>query len=89
VGETFGLPILLDEAFDRIDVNRLRFFLEYITGITESPQTPQICLAGFTTFNVEKNPEVLHFVNSWKIYLVKREKVLEKNIELLRNLSSN
>lgn len=89
LGETFGLPILLDEAFDRIDVNRLRFFSEYITGIAGSPQTPQICLAGFTTFNIEKNPEVLHFANSWKIYLVKRAKVLEKNIQLLRELSSS
>lgn len=89
LGETFGLPILLDEAFDRIDVNRLRFFSEYITGIAGSLQTPQICLAGFTTFNIEKNPEVLHFVNGWKIYLVKRTKVSEKNIELLTNLSSS
>jgi len=89
LGETFGLPILLDEAFDRIDVNRLRFFSEYITGIAGSPQTPQICLAGFTTFNIEKNPEVLHFANSWKIYLVKRAKVLEKNIQLLKELSSS
>jgi gas vesicle protein len=89
LGETFGLPILLDEAFDRIDVNRLRFFSEYITGIAGSPQTPQICLAGFTTFNIEKNPEVLHFANSWKIYLVKRAKVLEKNIQLLKELPSS
>lgn len=89
LGETFGLPILLDEAFDPIDVNRLRFFSEYITGIAESPQTPQICLAGFTTFNIEKNPEVLHFANSWKIYLVKRAKVLEKNIQLLEELPSS
>jgi hypothetical protein len=86
LGETFGLPILLDEAFDRIDVNRLRFFSEYITGIAGSSQAPQICLAGFTTFNIEKNPEVLHFANSWKIYLVKRAKVLEKNIQLLKEL---
>jgi tetratricopeptide (TPR) repeat protein len=84
LGETFGLPILLDEAFDRIDVNRLRFFSEFITGIAESSQTPQICLAGFTTFNIEKNPDVLHFVKNWRVYLVKRTKALEKNIELTK-----
>ncbi|MGB9693488.1 MAG: hypothetical protein ACPLYF_01445, partial [Fervidobacterium sp.] len=89
LSETFGLPMLLDEAFDRIDVNRLRFFTEYITGIAKSPQAPQICLAGFTTFNIEKNPEVLKFANTWKIYLVKRAKVLEKNIQLMKELSSD
>jgi hypothetical protein len=89
LSETFVLPMLLDEAFDRIDVNRLRFFTEYITGIAKSPQAPQICLAGFTTFNIEKNPEVLKFANTWKIYLVKRAKVLEKNIQLMKELSSD
>jgi len=89
LSETFGLPMLLDEAFDRIDVNRLRFFTEYITGIAKSPQAPQICLAGFTTFNIEKNPEVLKFANTWKIYLVKRAKVLEKNIQSMKELSSD
>lgn len=89
LSETFGLPMLLDEAFDRIDVNRLRFFTEYITAIAKSPQAPQICLAGFTTFNIEKNPEVLQFANTWKIYLVKRAKVLEKNIQLMKELSSD
>jgi DNA repair exonuclease SbcCD ATPase subunit len=89
LSETFGLPMLLDEAFDRIDVNRLRFFTEYITAIAKSPQAPQICLAGFTTFNIEKNPEVLKFANTWKIYLVKRAKVLEKNIQLMKELSSD
>lgn len=89
LGETFRLPILLDEAFDRIDVNRLRFFSEYITGIALSSETTQICLAGFTTFNIERNPEVLRFVNNWKIYLVKRTSVSEKNIQLLEGLSSD
>jgi DNA repair exonuclease SbcCD ATPase subunit len=88
LGETFGLPILLDEAFDRIDVNRLRFFTEYITGISTSYNVPQMCLAGFTTFNIEKNPEVLHFVNNWKIYCVKKKGVLEKTIELLKEFPS-
>jgi energy-coupling factor transporter ATP-binding protein EcfA2 len=88
LGETFGLPILLDEAFDRIDANRLRFFTEYITGISASSGTPQICLAGFTTFNIEKNTDVLNFVNSWKLYMVKRAKALEKNIEMLKEIPS-
>jgi hypothetical protein len=87
LGEIFGLPILLDEAFDRIDVKRLRFFSEFITGIAKTPQSPQICLAGFTTFNIEKNPDVMHFVKDWRIYLVKRAKALEKNIELLKIFS--
>ena len=84
LGETFGLPILLDEAFDRVDVNRLRFFAEYITGIAGSANTPQICLAGFTTYNIEKNPDVVNFVNSWKVYQVKRTSTTEKTIELFK-----
>ena len=82
LGETFGLPILLDEAFDRVDVNRLRFFTEYITGVAASPNTPQICLAGFTTYNIEKNPDVLNFVGKWRVYQVKRTGAMEKTIEL-------
>ena len=82
LGETFGLPILLDEAFDRVDVNRLRFFTEYITGVAASPNTPQICLAGFTTYNIEKNPDVLNFVSKWRVYQVKRTGAMEKTIEL-------
>ncbi|MDH5266215.1 MAG: AAA family ATPase [Candidatus Bathyarchaeota archaeon] len=88
LAETFGLPIILDEAFDRIDVNRLKFFSEYITGIAGAPNAPHICLAGYTTFNIEKNPEVLRFVNNWKIYLVKRTEVLAKNIHLLKEISA-
>lgn len=87
LGETFGLPILLDEAFDRIDVNRLRFFSEYITSIAGQKRTPQICMAGFTTYNIEKNPDVLDFVKNWRVYRVKRTKPLEKNIELLEEFS--
>jgi len=82
LGETFGLPILLDEAFDRVDVNRLRFLTEYITGIACSLNMPQICLAGFTTFNIEKNPDVLNFVSKWQVYQVKRTSAMEKTIEL-------
>ena len=33
LAETFGVPMILDEAFDRIDVNRLKFFCEYITSL--------------------------------------------------------
>lgn len=87
LAETFGLPIILDEAFDRIDVNRLKFFSEYITGIAEAPNAPHIFLAGYMTFNIEKNPEVLRFVNNWKIYLIERTEVLEKNIRLLKEFS--
>jgi len=88
LAETFGLPIILDEAFDRIDVNRLTFFSEYLTGISAGdPNASQICLAGYTTFNIEKNPEVLRFINNWKIYLIKRTGVLEKNIQLLKEIS--
>jgi hypothetical protein len=81
IGETFGLPILLDEAFDRVDVKRLRFFTEFITRVAGSPHVPQISLAGFTTYNIEKNPEVLSFVRKWRVYQVKRTSSKEKTIE--------
>jgi hypothetical protein len=89
LAETFKLPIILDEAFDRIDVNRLRFFSEYITGIASAPDNYHICLAGFTTFNIEKNPEVLPFVNKWKIYLIERTEALRKNIRSIKELSAS
>lgn len=87
LADTFRLPMILDEAFDRIDVNRLKFFVEYITGLTKAPSSHQICLAGYTSFNIEKNPEVLPFVNEWKNYLVERKKVLAKNIKPLERFS--
>ncbi|RLG01865.1 MAG: hypothetical protein DRN49_00395 [Thaumarchaeota archaeon] len=82
LARTFGLPMILDEAFDRIDVKRLKFFCECITGLTDC----QTCLAAYTSFNIEKNPEVLPFINSWKTYLVERAEVLEKNIKPLEGL---
>jgi len=87
IAETFGLPIILDEAFDRIDVNRLKYFAEYITGIAKGSDIHQICLAGYTTFNIEKNPEVIPFINSWKIYLIERTGILNKNIKPLKEFS--
>lgn len=44
-------------------------------------------MAGFTTYNIEKNPDVLKFVKNWRVYQVKRTKPLEKNIELLEQFS--
>jgi len=82
LAHTFGLPMILDEAFDRIDIKRLKFFCECMTGLASSDGC-QTCLAGYTSFNIEKNPEILPFVNSWKIYLVERAEVLEKNIKPL------
>ena len=89
LSETFKLPMLLDEAFDRIDVNRLKFFTECITSIAKSHDAPQICLAGYKTYNIEKNPEVANLINNWKVYLVKRSKTLEKNIQPIQELTSD
>jgi len=83
LADTFRLPMILDEAFDRIDVKRLKFFVEYITGLTNAPSNYQICLAAYTSFNIEKNPEIIPFVNQWKNYLVERKKILIKNIKPL------
>jgi len=82
--ETFGLPMILDEAFDRIDVNRLKFFCECMTSLAGSFQ---VCLVGYTSFNIEKNPDALSFINNWKIYLVERTEVLEKNIKPLKRFA--
>jgi len=95
LAETFRIPVILDEAFDRLAVksnvansrDRLKFFCEYISGLTGSTGGYQICLAGYTTFNIEKNPEVLSFVNRWKIYLLEMINVLEKNIKPLKEFS--
>lgn len=84
LAETFDLPMVLDEAFDRIDANRLKFFCEYITALAGPPNGHQICLVGYTSFNVEKNPDVLSFINVWRTYMVERSEVLEKNIKPLQ-----
>lgn len=81
LAHTFGLPMILDEAFDRIDIKRLKFFCECITGLAGLPEGCQTCLAGYTSFNIENNPEILPFINCWKTYLVERTQVLEKNIK--------
>ena len=81
LAQTFGLPMILDEAFDRIDIRRLKYFCECITGLADMPSNCQLCLAGYTSLNIEKNSEVLPFVNGWKIYMVQRTDVLEKNIK--------
>jgi hypothetical protein len=72
--------MILDEAFDRIDIKRLAFFCECVTGLATEPVSSQICLAGYTSLNIEKNPDVLPYINSWKTYLVERSTVLDKNI---------
>jgi len=87
LAQTFGLPMILDEAFDRIDTKRLKFFCECITGLADLPSDCQICLAGYTSFNIEKNPDVLPFVNNWRTYLVERSEVLEKNIRPLKGFA--
>jgi hypothetical protein len=96
LAETFGLPIILDEAFDRFCVSttltntssipRLKFFCECITNLAS---TFQACLASYTSFNIEKNPEVLSLINYWKIYLVERSETLEKNIKPLESFLLN
>jgi len=88
LAETFGLPMILDEAFDRIDVNRLKFFCECVSALARAPRGSQICLAGYTSFNIEKNPDVLSFIKDWKTYLVERAEVLEKNIKPLEGFPS-
>jgi hypothetical protein len=83
LAHTFGLPMILDEAFDRIDTKRLKFFCECMTGLASSNGC-QTVLAGYKSFNIEKNPEVLPFVNGWKTYLVEKTEALEKNIKPLK-----
>ena len=83
LAETFGLPMILDEAFDRMDVRRLKFFCEHITGLANTGY--QICLAAYTSFNIEKNIDIIPHINNWKGYLVERgETTLEKNIKPLK-----
>jgi DNA repair exonuclease SbcCD ATPase subunit len=84
LAETFRLPIILDEAFDRLDVNRLKFFCEYITTLS---RRFQLCLVGYTSYNIEKNLSVLSFINNWKVYQIERTKTLEKNIKPVQTLT--
>lgn len=86
LAETFKLPMILDEAFDRLDISRLRFFCEYATALGE---TFQLCLAGYKSYNIERNSYVLPFINNWKIYQVERTRTLEKNILPIRTLTIN
>jgi len=84
LAETFKLPMILDEAFDRLDVNRLKFFCECVTTLSKAYQ---LCLAGYTSYNIERNPSVLSFINNWKIYQIKRARTLEKNIKPIQTLT--
>jgi len=84
LAETFKLPMILDEAFDRLDVNRLRFFCECVTALSE---TFQLCLAGYASYNIERNPNVASFINNWKIYQIERARALEKNIRPIPTLA--
>jgi len=84
LARTFKLPMILDEAFDRNDIKRLTYFCECISGLTSAPDGCQACLVGYTTFNIEKNPDVLSYINCWKTYLVEKSDVLEKNVTLMK-----
>jgi hypothetical protein len=84
LAETFKLPMILDEAFDRLDVNRLKFFCEYVMTLSKALQ---LCLAGYTSYNIERNPSVLSFVNNWKIYQIERIGSLKKNIKPIPTLT--
>jgi sugar-specific transcriptional regulator TrmB len=84
LAETFKLPIILDEAFDRLDINRIKFFCECVTTLSKAFQ---LCLVGYTSYNIEKNPSVLTFINNWKIYKIERIGTLEKNIKPIQTLA--
>jgi hypothetical protein len=85
LAEIFKLPMILDEAFDCLDVNRLKFFCEYITTLSKAFQ---LCLAGYTSYNIERNPSALSFINNWKNYKIERA-TLEKNIKSIPTLTVN
>ena len=67
LARVFDLPMVLDEALDRIDVMRLKTFIEYLTAISEAGQ--QVCVVAYKSFNIEKNSEILELLKNWRIKL--------------------
>ena len=73
----FGLPLILDEALDRIDAVKVAPLLEYVSGLSSSIQ---VTLVACRSFNIEKNPELPPILETWRIHKVSKKR-LEKVIE--------
>ncbi len=81
LAKTFNLPVILDEATDRYDMNHVKTFMEYIVAVTNDPNNPQICLAIYKTMDVEKNPGLLSVIERSSIYGIERKNPLEKIVK--------
>lgn len=79
IARCFDFPLILDEALDRIDVDKVVPLLGYATGLSSRTQ---LCLVVCRSFNIEKNPVVLPILDNWRIYRVSR-RGREKFIELV------
>jgi hypothetical protein len=85
----FDVPVIFDEALDRIDADNVAPFVNYLTGISQSIQ---MCIVACKSFSIEKNPKLRDPLLNWKIYrvLVKgREKLIEPiNVDLILEKAS-
>ncbi|MEM2619319.1 MAG: hypothetical protein QW356_07580 [Candidatus Hadarchaeales archaeon] len=77
LGKCFDIPVIFDEALDRIDANNVLPFLRYLTELSKSIQ---VCIVACRSFNIEKNPKLSDLLRRWKIYRL-RARGTEKLIE--------
>jgi len=77
LAKTFNVPVIFDEALDRMDADNIGPFLEYLTL---AGQVVQICVAACKSLNIERNPRLRNILSRWRIYKVLtkgREKLIE------------
>jgi hypothetical protein len=79
IARCFDFPVILDEALDRIDVDKVAPLLDYATGLSAHNQ---LCLVVCKSFNIEKNPALLQILSNWRIHKVSR-KGRKKFVELV------
>lgn len=73
----FDVPVILDEALDRIDADNVAPLVSYLTRIGESTQ---ICIVACKSFNIEKNPKLRDILANWRIFRIsvkENEKLIE------------
>jgi len=79
LASSFDLPLLLDEAGDRFDYDRLAQFLTFVTDVTAA-ENLQTCLVLCRSKNIEAHEPVREQVAKGSIYRLQRHSAVENEI---------
>jgi hypothetical protein len=77
LAKNFEVPVIFDEALDRVDADNVVPFLDYLTQVGQSVQ---ITIAACKSRNIEGNAKLRDILSKWRIYRISvkgKEKIIE------------